>query len=184
MVMYPMMQLDPAGLLILRDEAGYIGADFQERSPVPTCNSFVTKDGQWVQLLGAEPRRHFGNTYDAFSQKTSVIMRMIAAAVLAVPGAIANKLRGQDPRKGLVDVLRVLNTTLRDEIGKRNWADLHQLLDKHNVWHCRVRSPGQLLLSRQAHDTATFRRDVDGTGCLIVAAPAQFVTAPSQKAKL
>ena len=80
----------------------------RNRNLVATAHCFVTKDGRWVQLLGAELPRHIKRTLAAFGvSKLSLAAR---AAPLLVNALLVGKQRSTMEK--LVPVLGLLNDVL------------------------------------------------------------------------
>eukprot|EP00662_Eupelagonemidae_sp_cell21_P048881 gene48881-1830_t len=78
-------------------------------------------DGQWVQLLGVDPKRHFAKTYAAFGPVWPVVTKAVASVAFgAVPLMLLDGVRGRGLNiERLVPTFAALNNRLVDEFARR-----------------------------------------------------------------
>eukprot|EP00756_Hemistasia_phaeocysticola_P003094 Hpha_TRINITY_DN12063_c0_g1::TRINITY_DN12063_c0_g1_i1::g.140963::m.140963 len=173
-------QVNPLNALFIRDETGYIRKDINMYNPVCTITTPKTKDGQLIQLLGAEWPRHFVRTYNTINATRSTQLRGVATLfTYTIPAALIYKLTGKDWKRALLPILRIFNSTVFQGFSERDWEDVRKDLDKNEVWYCRVRSPGQVFDSEQARVTGRITKE---SGIVRIASPSVYIEQPSAPA--
>jgi crotonobetainyl-CoA:carnitine CoA-transferase CaiB-like acyl-CoA transferase len=120
--------------------------------------SYCTKDGKWVQLLGVDYLKHVPRLFECFDIKGKAWWRVFAE-VLTTPSVLAT------PLKIVPLVFANITRSLRAEINRRNWADLKTLFDEKGMWYTHIAVPSQVFHDAQAQVTRTFlyptEKDVD-----------------------
>jgi len=163
------------GTLCAKDSSKYDAlilppSQFGDSCPVSTFNSFQTRDGMWVQLLGVDIARHLGRTLKSLGIARPTYAKMLwVAATKVVPN---KKVRSLIIRAR--PVFWVMNQNIRAGIASFTWAELQVRFRKYDVWHSPIRMPRQVISYKQAHDNGVFLN----TTTLGSTSPSLLVTSP------
>lgn len=127
------------GKLGLFDMAGDV-EKLHWQSPVFTFNCYSTKDGAWVQLLGLEIKRHAIKTLKALG----VLPKAIGGAAWVYLTNVAWSKEESKVVK-LKPIFEVITRAIEAATSSMTLAELSALFKKHDIWHCPIRVPRQLL---------------------------------------
>lgn len=140
--------------------------------PNPTFNVFQCRDGIWIQLLGLDTMRHFGNML----------------ACLGIEETIKN-----DPRftpvgekyKNLVSkvatdesVRLAFNNAIDAAFAQKNAEEWEQIFTTRDLWHHRVADFNDVAVAPNATETGTYV-DIPGVGHKLLAHPVKWSAAPA-----
>eukprot|EP00164_Ancoracysta_twista_P012776 GFYU01020152.1.p1 GENE.GFYU01020152.1~~GFYU01020152.1.p1 ORF type:complete len:238 (-),score=49.20 GFYU01020152.1:216-929(-) len=120
--------------------------------PVPTANSFKTKDGVWVQMLGVNMPKTLSPWLSALNVKYSTYARLL----IAVLTQVLPSLRTQTMVTAIRPLQKILNETFERCISQITWEDLQKIFDTNNVWYNKVNMLPQALHHRQARASNVF----------------------------
>eukprot|EP00301_Raphidiophrys_heterophryoidea_P017800 c2828_g1_i1.p1 GENE.c2828_g1_i1~~c2828_g1_i1.p1 ORF type:complete len:840 (+),score=194.56 c2828_g1_i1:50-2569(+) len=125
---------------------------FANCNPVVTYNSFQTRDGMWVQLLGVDMPRHISRTL----RSLGIVLPTCGKVVWSLLTEVLPNTKVQSPIIRLRPVFWVMNASIRAAVASLTWAQLQTRFDKYDVWHCPVRMPRQVIGYKQAHEIGVF----------------------------
>jgi len=118
--------------------------------PVATMNTFKTKDGVWLQMLGLDIKKHLPKFLKALGIRFKTYTSLLKAIIFEVITAKGTKLEKFRP------IFCVLNKNLEEGIGNLTFNQCKKLFEKFDVWYCVVNMPEQALNDEQAIYTKTF----------------------------
>jgi crotonobetainyl-CoA:carnitine CoA-transferase CaiB-like acyl-CoA transferase len=125
---------------------------------VPTAHCLVTKDGFWVQLLGAELPRHFMRTTTALRvPKVSFFARL---AWIVLTRVMTSKQKELSQR--VLPAMTEINKTFIYHMSQLTFAEVVAEFKKHDVWHTVIRMPRNFRAFEQAHVNGAFQVADDG----------------------
>ena len=129
-------------------------------------DAYLTKDGQWVQLLGVDYKKHVPKVFKSLGIGYGSAVRKLLSSLPWIDSPMA-----------LIPILFYdVTKSIRDVIGRTEWKDLKSKFDKDDIWYTTVASPEQALENEQARVTRAFRwrrgTQRDGT-TLLVNSPCQ-----------
>ena len=116
---------------------------------VPTANSFRTKDGFYITLLGADFFRHLPRTMKAFGLGKSFYLSLAAAGIKA----LVTKSTLLE-RFGVV--MQRCNSSFAEMMHLRTFAEWKPIFAQHDVWYTMVRMLPQVLAMEQAQEIGVF----------------------------
>ena len=116
--------------------------------------SYCTKDGKWVQLLGVDYLKHVPRLFECFDIKGKAWWRLIAE-IITNPSVLAT------PLKIVPLAFANITRSLRAEINRRTWTELKALFDEKGVWYTHIAVPSQVFHDVQAQLTRTFLYPTD-----------------------
>lgn len=148
---------------------------------VPTAHCLRTRDGVWVQLLGAELARHFWRTVKALRVPKAAFVSKLAWIVLTK--VLTSK--SKNPIVRVMPVLVEINRQFMASFAQLTYAELAAEFKQHDVWHTVIRQPRNFRAYEQAHVNGAFQLgaadgafvtstpfDIDGLTPATAAAPA------------
>lgn len=118
--------------------------DKGKRRTLVSDADFQCKDGEWVQLLGLDLRKHFPK-------------------LLKATGIDASKIFGSREKKkaGVPTDWRAATAAMDEVIATKSYAEWHKIFQEHDVWHVRVHRFEEMLEDEQALQSGIF---VDAPG--------------------
>ena len=123
------LEWDPRNVKVFESAPEHMHA----RYPIATANSYVTKDGWRLQLLGVELPRHLPRLVTALGISKAFYLSIVATLLFKVLPA-----RTETRLMKVVPLFAVLNNKFREEIVKYTRAELEVLFVKHDVWWCPI----------------------------------------------
>lgn len=133
--------------------------------PVPTANSFLTKDGVWIQLLGVDLGRHLHKTLSALGIAGKVYRRLVSPLVSKMLlGSGSVLLRA-------LHLMRVMNAGIEKAVGKLTYAECEQLFKEKDVWYVTINTPSMAAKAVYAWEAGCFENSAMNGGQLLVTSP-------------
>jgi len=138
-----MMSRTPA----FRSSADYTDVkSMQFNHPVPLANCFKTKDGVWVQLLGAELPKHMGRVTKALNLFTMfpwILKHVIFDLILGGSAPLFVKAK---------PMFWTMNSYIESRVAAMNMVELKERLDMYDCWYCYIREMNEV--TNSAHSIA------------------------------
>ena len=126
----------------------------REEAGTPTFNSYRTRDGVWIYLLGLEIRRHLPKVVKALGLE----QQLAAEPLLATP---ALQLENRGALIAAFDAAFV----------ERDAAAWEIAFKQHDVWYCRALRVEEVLADEQATFAHAFEHGIEGVGHELIATP-------------
>ncbi len=128
----------------------YPASELHNRFMVPSANTFKTKDGWWITLLGADLKRHLPRSIKALGLTKSYYVQL---ALRAVTGLVKYKTLLE--RVGFV--MEMLNRDFAAQMATKTWAEWRPIFGEHDVWACQCNMPDETRSYDQAIEIGIFR---------------------------
>ena len=96
-----------------------------------TFDSYETKDGKWIQMLGVDYLKHVPIIFKCFGVSVKGWFSLLKE-IFSSPSVL------KDPLKIVPLAFANITRTMRTEIGKRNWSELKTLFDEKKVWYTHI----------------------------------------------
>ena len=130
-------------------------------------DAYVTKDGQWVQLLGVDYKKHVPRVFKALKIGFGATVGTFLSSLPAV----------SQPMELIPVMFHDITAKIRHKMTTMTYAQVTACFDHHDVWYTTVASPEQAVQNEQARVTGAFRwkkgaRRDDAT--LLVNSPCQM----------
>jgi len=133
-----MMSRTPA----FRTAADYTDVKSAQYShPVPLANAFRTKDGVWVQLLGAELPKHIVRVTKALNligMYPKLLKHVVCDLVFGGSAPLFIKAK---------PMFRTMNRFIESKIAAMNMAQLKERFDMYDCWYCYIREMNEVINS-------------------------------------
>ena len=146
-LIFPCILYDPETMLTMFDDPS---DTLRDSFVVPSANSFETKDGWCLTLLGAELERHLPKTLKALG-----FSKTYYASVAVV--FLANLRKARLAR--LKAVIRKLNHDMAEVFKTKTLKEWEPILAQHDIWYQKVFMLQEAKEYRQAHEIGIFARD-------------------------
>merc|ERR1711968_227024 len=112
-------------------------------------DSYQTKDGKWVQLLGVDYKTHVPRVFKALGIASNSYKTVAGKFFKSAPFF-------QSPMEAVPLIFGSVTDCISKGIGALSWADLQQKFNEHDVWYTTVATPAEVLQNEQAHATRSF----------------------------
>lgn len=99
-------------------------------------DSYCTKDGKWIQLLGVDYLKHVPLFFKCFDI-TGQGWMSVAKELLTTPSVL------KDPMQIVPLVFNNVSKSIRKEMNARNWSELKILFDEKKMWYTHIAVPNQ-----------------------------------------
>jgi crotonobetainyl-CoA:carnitine CoA-transferase CaiB-like acyl-CoA transferase len=129
-------------------------------------DAYVTKDGQWVQLLGVDYKVHVPRVFKALGISYGKVFNTLISSLTKISSPLE-----------LVPVMFYeVTDNIRNKMLEMTYNEVKACFAQHNVWYTTVASPEQAICNEQAIITQAFRwKDgVRNSETLLVNSPCQM----------
>ena len=112
-------------------------------------DSYQTRDGKWVQLLGVDYKTHVPRVFKALGISGKSYKSVLGTFFCRAPFF-------QSPMEAVPLIFGSVTDCISEGIGALSWAELQRKFNEHDVWYTTVATPAEVLRNEQAHATRAF----------------------------
>ena len=117
-------------------------------------DAYVTKDGQWIQLLGVDYKKHVPRVFKALGIGYGPTIKTFLSTLTSL----------SSPMELIPVIFHEITANIRSKMNDMTYMEVKQCFDTNDVWYTTVASPEQAIQNVQARMTGAFRWKRNGNG--------------------